>query len=63
MKEVMKIGSKLAIICAVAAIALGIANAITELRKNRKFPSLFLKKFFHPSPTRRKPSINTFKHF
>ncbi len=30
MKEVMKIGGKLAAICAVAAIALGIVNAITE---------------------------------
>lgn len=30
MKEVMKIGGKLAAICAIAAIALGIMNAITE---------------------------------
>ncbi|MDA3939851.1 MAG: FMN-binding protein [Spirochaetia bacterium] len=30
MKEVMKIGGKLAAICAIAAIALGIVNAITE---------------------------------
>ena len=30
MKEVMKIGGKLAAICAVAAITLGIVNAITE---------------------------------
>jgi len=30
MKEVIKIGGKLAVICAIAAIALGIVNAITE---------------------------------
>jgi len=30
MKDVMKIGGKLAAICAIAAIALGIVNAITE---------------------------------
>ncbi|MCK5154356.1 MAG: FMN-binding protein [Spirochaetales bacterium] len=30
MKEVMKVGGKLAAICAIAAIALGIVNAITE---------------------------------
>lgn len=30
MKEVMKIGGKLAAICAIAAISLGIVNAITE---------------------------------
>ncbi len=30
MKEVMKIGGKLAAICAIAAIALGVVNAITE---------------------------------
>ena len=30
MKEVIKVGGKLAAICAIAAIALGIANAVTE---------------------------------